>query len=103
MVEFQVSPCLDHLRVLGFESQAVHRMSKTYPLAFDLKKRRPGCVLLQAVMGGSTHIARMIPNEHWLIAMTDDMKVYNIPESELKKLVEHFGGTYQPLRRGTKT
>lgn len=62
-------------------------MAETYALVYDAKLRQPGCVLLQAVMGGTVHgdlFHRLFPNETWLLAPTDDMKLYRVTEAELK-------------------
>jgi hypothetical protein len=52
-------------------------------IVFSPAKRRPGCVLLQAAMGGTVppgtfHL--MFPAETWLLAPTDDMAAYPIDE-----------------------
>lgn len=67
-------------------------------IVFDLVKRQPACVLLQVAYGGSPGIAHMFPAECWLLAPTPDMRAYEIPEDELKRVVEAFGGLYSPPR-----
>ncbi len=52
-------------------------------IVFSPAKRRPGCVILQAVMGGdvpSETFYRLFPVETWLVSSTDDMKAYLIDE-----------------------
>jgi hypothetical protein len=57
-------------------------------LAYDLKLLRPGCVLLQAAMGGSVMLANRFPAESWLLTPTEDMKVYdNIPDEDIEKMI----------------
>jgi hypothetical protein len=56
-------------------------------LAYDVKKRKVGCVLLQAVMGGDPDIAKRIDNKHWLLAPTPDLKVYEISPAQVEQLV----------------
>lgn len=63
-------------------------------LVFDMKLRRPGCVILQAAMGGDTRAANRLPAESWLVAPTDDMRVYEITEAELDQLAKYLGGIY---------
>ena len=52
-------------------------------LVFSPSKRRPGCVLLQAAMGGDVpreRFERLFPAEAWLFAPTDDMAAYPLDE-----------------------
>jgi hypothetical protein len=49
-------------------------------ILYDLKLRRPGCVILQALVGGS--FAHLWPSELWLVNLTDDMKTYAITREE---------------------
>ncbi len=58
-------------------------------IVYDLKLRRPGCVLLQAALGGSAGMANNFPTEHWLLAPTPDMKVYNISDEELAGVIKY--------------
>ncbi len=45
-----------------------------YPLLYDVKLKRPGCVLLQAVAGGDRALLdSLFSSEDWLITPTDDM------------------------------
>lgn len=58
-------------------------------IVFSVEKRRPGCVLLQAVMGGtvsSMQFQMLFPNETWLLSPTNDMKAYSVTEDQLKQL-----------------
>ncbi len=58
-------------------------------IAFDVRLRRPGCVLVQAALGASvpgTLFQRHFPHETWLTAPTDDMQVYPVTEEQLAKL-----------------
>lgn len=61
-------------------------------LAFSPSRRRPGCVLLQACLGGSSALAQRFPTETWLLAPTDDMRVYPVADEaqlgQLGQLVE---------------
>ena len=52
-------------------------------IVFSPSKRRPGCVLLQAGMGGtvpSLEFQRFFPPSTWLVAPTDDMGPYPVDE-----------------------
>lgn len=58
-------------------------------IAYDVKLRRPGCALLQAALGCDPALASAFPTDTWLLAPTDDLKVYPIPNDEfLQRLVE---------------
>ena len=58
-------------------------------LVYDLKKMRPACAILQAVLGGDQGMANNFPSEHWLINPTPDMKAYEISNQELAKVIEY--------------
>lgn len=55
-------------------------------IAYDTKLKRPGCVLLQAALGGSP-IAHHFPTDSWLLAPTPDMKLYEITTDQLIQLI----------------
>lgn len=42
-------------------------------IAYDTVRRRPGCVIIQAAMGGSGELANRFPAELWLTEVTDPM------------------------------
>jgi hypothetical protein len=48
---------------------------------------KPGCVLLQASYGCESCIAHEFDTRDWLLAPTPDLKVYEVTEEQLKKLV----------------
>lgn len=56
-------------------------------IAFDIELMRPGCALLQAAMGCGTSIAHHFPVESWVLTPTPGLKVYEITEHQLPKLV----------------
>jgi hypothetical protein len=58
------------------------------PLAFDLKLMRPGCVLLQACMGGDIWAAQQFASQTWLLAPTPDLHVYQIPRAQLAAVIK---------------
>jgi hypothetical protein len=65
-------------------------MRKNSVIVFDVKKMQPGCVLLQAAMGGDTALFNKYfggRSDLWLVAPTPDMKRYQTTEEELEKLV----------------
>lgn len=52
-------------------------------IVFSPSKRRPGCAILQAALGGDVDpdkFALLFPSETWLVAPTDDMNAYPIDE-----------------------
>lgn len=60
-------------------------------LLIDVKQRRPGCVLLQAMARGdqSTLHKYFDPND-WLLAPTDEMRVVSGTEEEWAKFSDRF-------------
>lgn len=56
-------------------------------IAYDTVLKRPGCVLLQASMGGDTHLAQLFETKYWLVFPTDNLQVYEVTEEQLEKLV----------------
>jgi hypothetical protein len=55
-------------------------------IVYDVKLKRPGCVLLQAAMGGTVlDFVQKFPNE-WLLAPTPDMKIYEVTDDQLNVL-----------------
>lgn len=56
-------------------------------IAYDAVLKKPGCVLIQAVMGGDIpDFAALFPSESWLLAPTPDMKLYTVTEKQLTYL-----------------
>lgn len=65
-------------------------------ILFDVKLKRPACVLLQATAGCDSHVVYGFSAETWLTFPTDDMKVYEVTPDQLKlleKKVEENHGT----------
>lgn len=58
-------------------------------IAYDTKLKRPGCAIIQAAFGATERIAGLFPPEDWLVDLTSDMKLYQITEGQLNKLVEY--------------
>lgn len=64
-------------------------MANKYKIAFDCVRKRPGCVNLQACMGGNVpKFSGLFPAETWLVTHTQDMKVYPVEEWQLEILVK---------------
>lgn len=57
-------------------------------IAYDVELKRPGCVLLQAVLVRDSSIAQAFPPETWLTYPTPGMRVYEVTADELRRLVE---------------
>jgi hypothetical protein len=58
-----------------------------YVLIYDLKLRRPGCVLLQ-VFGGTVPrdlFFELFDGTDWLLAPTPDLKAYRMTRSDLEQ------------------
>ncbi len=66
-------------------------------IAFDCELMRPGCVILQAALGGSAPLAMMFPTESWLVAPTKELKVREITEAQLDMLVRMVCANYQTI------
>lgn len=61
-------------------------------VAFDIKRMRPGCVLVAAAMGADPVASRRFPTERWLLSLTPDMRVYETTEEQMNQLVERVRG-----------
>lgn len=61
-------------------------------LAFDFKLGRPGCVLLQAAMGGDRNVVMKIDSKYWLLHPTPDMKLYKLTGQQVGHLIKKFDG-----------
>ena len=57
-------------------------------LAFDISLMRPACVLVAAGMGANTRLAHEFPLNSWLLAPTDNMRVYRITDEQLTQLIQ---------------
>ena len=56
-------------------------------IAFDVELMRPGCVILQAALGGDRFLAHRFPTESWLLAPTPNLKVYEVTEEQVPLLI----------------
>lgn len=62
-------------------------------IAFHPELRRPGCVLIQAVLGGDAELIRRFPSETWLIGGEADgvmsgMRLYPVTDDLVAPLIE---------------
>lgn len=57
-------------------------------IVFDCKLVRPGCAIMQAVLGGDPSLAHNFPVETWLLHPTPDMKTYELDDIQFQKLIE---------------
>lgn len=57
-----------------------------------MKLMRPGCVLLQALHGGTVDGFKLQCLGNWLVSMTPDMALYEITNEQLDLLIEHHMG-----------
>ena len=58
-------------------------------IAYDIKLMRPGCALIQAVMGGAPNeITLRFPLESWVKGGSPDMKVYQVNYEQLEQLIK---------------
>ncbi len=61
---------------------------ETFRIAYDIKRMRPGCVLLQAALGGTVPrdlFNDLFPNEVWETG-AGDMHVYTATRDQLEVL-----------------
>jgi hypothetical protein len=68
------------------------------PLLFDLKLRRPGCVLLAAAYGANSHAVQRFNSEQWLTSPTPNMKIYSVTMDELKQIAAKVNAQPKPKR-----
>lgn len=57
-------------------------------LCFDIKLRRPGCVLLAAATGADVALAQQFNSKTWLVSPTPDLRVYEVTPEEFAKILE---------------
>ncbi len=58
-------------------------------IVYDVTLMQPGCVLLQAALGGSVpneRFAKLFDTGSWLLAPTPDMACYPVTEEQLERL-----------------
>lgn len=58
-------------------------------IVFSPSQRRPGCVILQAALGGTVPrdtFSRLFSHTTWLVAPTDDMAAYPVDDPKLEML-----------------
>jgi hypothetical protein len=66
-------------------------MTEQYPMliAYDMAKKQIGCVLLQVGFGGTIDNFSLAKFNNWLVAPTDNLKLYTIHnQEELTKAIE---------------
>lgn len=71
-------------------STAPKNSTEKYRIAFDVERRRPGCVLLQAAMGGTvpgSMFYDLFPAETWLVGV-GTLKCYVVTPEQLAQLAE---------------
>jgi hypothetical protein len=56
-------------------------------IAYDCTLKQPGCVLLQAAMGADVALAHRFNPDHWLLAPTPDLKVYEVTDQQMEQLL----------------
>lgn len=64
-------------------------------IAYDLTLRRPGCVLLQAALGATVSGFDLARMSGWLLAPTDDLKLYSVDDEQLEQLILTTNQVYQ--------
>lgn len=67
-------------------------------IAFDIKLMRPACVLLQAVYGCGADVLADFNGESWLLAPTDDLRLYELDEKQLRILSQRVNDLF-PMKR----
>ena len=73
------------------DSETIGKLRSQFPavLVYDQVLMRPACVLLQAVFGGTGHLASAFFNsDDWLLDPTPNMKPYTVKSrEEMDKIV----------------
>lgn len=70
-------------------------------IVYDAALKRPGCVLLQAAMGGDVpNFTKLFAAETWLTAPTPGMRAYPVTAEQLSQLVRITEGSRErgPVR-----
>ena len=57
-------------------------------IAFDIKKMKVGCALLQATHGCNPLLADRFDTKYWLLYPTPNLYVYEVTEHQLGMLIE---------------
>ena len=57
-------------------------------IAYDINLMRPACVLVAAGAGGDSSLAHEFNVDDWLLSPTDDLRVYDVTDDQLKQLVQ---------------
>lgn len=61
----------------------------TYVLVYDIELRRPACVLLQIMMGGTLpEFTELFMGAKWLVDTTPNLKRYRVTLEQAKKIAE---------------
>jgi len=70
--------------LLAKQNPKVKAMENNYPItiAYDMKKKRAGCALLQATYGGTIDSYRLGEFNDWLTHPTDDIQLYTLKTAE---------------------
>ena len=69
-------------------------------MAYDFDLKRPGCVLMQAVMGGDSNaVSRLFDCKGWLLAPTPGMRLVLGTEEEWKQASEITDAEMQRLEK----
>ena len=55
-------------------------------IAYDIKLKRPACVLVQAGMGATVDVTEHFEVEDWLLSPTPDMSLYPVTAEQLEQL-----------------
>lgn len=68
-------------------------------IVYDVNAKRPGCALLQVVMGGDLGIADKFPVRSWIVGREGesikDLKCYLITDEQLNLLIKHAEKVYE--------
>jgi hypothetical protein len=79
-------------------SRAAQKEVRRVKIAFDIKLMRPACVLLQAVYGCDAHVLRDFNGESWLLVPTDDLRLYELDEKQLRLLSQRVNDLFPPKK-----
>lgn len=65
-------------------------------IVFDIELFQPGCILLQADMGGTvSNFSELFPSNSWLVYPTPNMVVYEVTDEQLERIAQKVQNKYE--------
>lgn len=67
-------------------AKAEREVGRKHKIIYDPVLKRPGCILLQVMGGGTVTSEDIFMMGDWLTEMTPDMKLFSVTDEELEVL-----------------